>query len=717
MTSPSDERRFWKRVTEYLSGRELNPNQREAVSAADTEVMIEAGPGSGKTTVLTLRIMYLLEVLRVPTQKICVVTFTNAAANEIQERLSRMAEAPVGVQAGTIHRLALRLLRDAGRLRNRELVSDAESLRVIEELLQREDCHADEELAQQVQTEIGDMRNRMLKPKQYKPKSVDAKVFSRVFQGYTAWKREARRIDFDDILAHFYKLLTEQPGRYRGRFDHILVDEFQDTSLLQYDLLRRLAAPSGRLYVVGDVDQSIYGWRGAGPDVMLNFPREYPRCTRILLNQNYRASQVLVETTNRLIAVNQRRSPKRIEAVRAGGLNAVHLTPADDADEARQVVDALERLHKVEGTPWHEMAVIYRLNLQSVLFISELSRRGIPYRILGEPPNSFLEFVGRDIVAYLRLALGERDPELLLRIINHPSRYITHEFTRRATVPWLSGVPLEQAFRLQGASRENLQRVDDLVWRLNQLAQQRPADAIALIRNDMKYDEFVRTYRDSKAFRGKALAHLSLITSLAKGYEDLREFVGFAVAMQERRRGWWRAAAHNGSDLDFRHGVTLTTVHSAKGLEFDAVVVAGLVDGVLPSEDEGASEEGLEAERRLAYVAMTRARHYLAVSTPKELLGEVRKLSPFVVEAGLAQVEESRSRSTPKAAARVGRSPHFASVIQFAVGDKVVHKRFGAGSVLQVVDDRIRVRFEGGEEKTLSLAVCMEIGVLERLEP
>lgn len=694
-----DEQLFWNRVAQHLNGRSLDVNQREAVTTGQDTVIVEAGPGSGKTTVLTLRLAYLLQVRRVPSSKVCVVTFTNAAATELRTRLSRLV-GEIRLQASTIHSLAYSLLREAGWLSGRQIVPAGESLRVVRHFLEELGEDGDDDTAEQVMTEISGMRNRMLRVEAYKPQSLPVSAYRAIVRRYAEWKREAGRIDFDDLLVYLYMLLRREPARFVNRYSQLLVDEFQDTSLLQYDILKRLAAPEGRMYVVGDVDQSIYAWRGAGPEVMLQFPQDFPNCQRIVLTQNYRAAAPLVTCTNRLIQHNERRVPKVIEHVHGEGRDPILVFPNDDADEARCVADQLVQWHSQENIPWEEQAVLYRRNYQSLLFISELSTRGIPFRILGEPPNPFVRWVGTDVLAYLRLALGARDPELLVRIINRPSRYIKHAAARQAAQRWVRGVELSRAFRLEGATNSQLAAVEKLERRLEQIARSTPSEAIRFIRDEVGYRDYIDDYIDryragSRVARAEAFAQLTLMEGLAQRFNTVEELLAFGLEMREMGRGWWRNATGAALEGGTASGVTLTTAHSAKGLEFDAVVVAGLAEGVLPGDGED-----VEDERRLAYVAMTRARRYLFLSAPKKLLGEARELSRFVHEA------------LPQTKGHGAKGPE----TDFSVGERVQHKTFGAGRIVDWDGEgqMITVWFDNGTTRRLSLPICQELGLLTK---
>lgn len=780
-----NEASFFEWAREQLgSGRVFDDNQRRAIRAGAGPVLIEAGPGSGKTTVMTWRVLYLLRVKAVPPEQICVVTFSAPAARQLKERL---ADAVDGsdvnfgrLEARTIHSLAWHLLHGAGRLDPaRRMVEEEEQLRFVEEMLREQGVDMTDELPREVAGELSAARNRMQRPEEYEPESVKPAVFARVARGYREWKRENDFIDYDDLLVELFVLLRRNAPAVGRRFRHVLVDEFQDTSLLQYELVRMLTDAEGQLYAVGDVDQSIYSWRGAGPQVFLSFEEDYPDTERVVLDRNYRASPSLVETTNRLIENNTRRTPKRIrssrpEPEREAGPRVVR--PQNDAEEARIVADALQRFH-AEGGRWGEMAIVYRNNYQSPPFISELFRRGIPFRILGGPPNPFRHWVSTDILAYLKLALGPVDVALLRRIMHRPRRYISRVASLAAAPALARGAGLVAAYENVGLRSFQLARISELERHLGILARLGPEAAVSFIKEDIGYADYLEEQAEEKpGRRAENVAMGALLQTVAGNFDTLPAFIAFA---EEARRvaKWWRllpaqegVAGGNGifrsggastlrkgggpgngsgggadgapdenrgsgrgavDGIDEEDAVTLTTCHSAKGLEFDFVAAVGLVEGVLPGTN-GDPEE----ERRLAYVAMTRARHRLLLSVPKQLFGDERDPSRFAEEAsGLDLSQSAAPTGAPAGTAAGGASgtrrdpsrgplrrsdPDAAAVADFVTeftpGTDVRHPRFGRGTVKAVARDKgfILIAFDG-EEKKLGLDFCIVNPVLKRL--
>lgn len=707
------EKAFWEKVSQHLGDRQFNDEQVKAIRAPDGPVLIEAGPGSGKTTVLTWRIVYLLSVRGVQADKIAVVTFTNAAADELKERIARIVGNGRGdaIQASTIHSMALRLLRahDA-RWTNWSIVTDQAHRKMAQLVREFGVLDANDDTAANVLTEISRARNLMMRPEEYTPETVDQHDFVKMAAAYRDWKRQGQLLDFDDMLVLLYTLLCRHPQAFQGRFSHLLVDEFQDTSPLQYAIIKMLAAPRNNVMVVGDIDQAIYSWRGAGPDVMLQFPKDYPKARRLSLRLNYRARERLVDVTNRLIARNRRRFASSVRWVKPGGTDPKVLGSADDAEEARAIAQVLKQGHE-EGIPWGEMAVIYRMNYQALPFIAHLGREGIPFRILGEPANPFRHWVGQDVLSYLRLALGEKNPALLERIMYRPNRYISRSATEAAGRVFRHGGSVAEAFARAGvgltmSQEEEVAKLDE---HLRELLRQRSAsEAVRFVRDVINYGAYVKSRTEGSARQSvEAEAVLALLELLAESWPALDVFVEKGTALAEAAKGWWKTVtAPLGGGLQLSEAdadaVTLTTCHSAKGLEFDLVAVAGLVEGVLPAKDGD-----MEEERRLCYVAMTRAREALFLSVPQHLLGAKRVPSRFVKEA-LPDV--------PEAEGPARREP--APSLALEVGDRVRHTAFGEGVVagFSPSGESVQVDFPSVGRKTLLVSFCAENRLLTRLE-
>lgn len=751
-----DERTFFQRADEVLGRRRLNDAQRRAVAAPGGPMIVEAGPGSGKTTVLVWRIVYMLRVMNVPPDRLCVVTFTTHAAKEMGDRLQRLVKGAEGVRMGTIHSLAKQLLTELGRDPGDPL-SDAACRSAVRQLLVERNIPISDDVPDLFLGEVNAFRNRLQRPEQHAPRIATGPlsrrdVFVSLARQYLKRLHRHPQKDFDGWLETLHRLLQRDPGSLAGRYDYILIDEFQDTSLLQYEVLRRLVGDDAGLYVVGDQDQSIYGWRGAGPEVFRRFTKDYPDAGRVVLDVNYRAAPALVEATNVLIGFNEDRQKKRIRTPPGArpGSKPVVRRPDNDGDEAMQIVRWFRELHETRNVPWEEMAVIYRRNDQALTFIARLALAGLPMDILGNPPSPFRSWVGEDVLAYLRLALGERDGTLLRNIMYRPNRFISSAATVAAARRWRAGVPLTAAFAGADLNAAQRERIRTLQRDLQTLGALPPPDAVRYIRHRIGYDEYLtRRGEDAPGEAAELTARIVLVEAVAEGFADLDSFVAFGRAVQRDPQDWWKrflrqtaGTRRNGGEPGAA-GVTLTTAHSAKGLEFDAVAVAGLADGIFPGNGSEPEEE-----RRLAYVAMTRARHSLLLSAPKALLGQPREPSPFVLEAtgidltapaegapGKGPADGKRAaRSLPagkgavaryrrdgrervaEAVAEVERAKDEIAALaeRLEPGLSVGHPVFGRGTVQQYAADRgtVTVHFEREGPKVLVVDDVLKRGLL-----
>lgn len=714
----NNEAPFWDLVQRHMGSQRHSPEQKAAIAAPDGPVLVDAGPGAGKTAVLAWRVVYLWQVRGVRPQQVIVVTFTKSAAQELKKRIAALAGQDLPVHISTIHALAWKLLRRAGGQRLHWLPEHV-ALAVIADLLRKAGVGVGDDTPAQVFTEMGLVRNRMLRWSEYEAQSVNPDLFRRVAEAYAAWKRTDGRLDFDDMLEQCLALLQRSPAAWPGGVSHLLVDEFQDTSLLQYHILRKLAEPRRCLYVVGDVDQGIYSWRGAGPDVMLRFPQDYPDCTRLVLHDNYRATSTLVEVTNRLIRENRDRFDKQIRPVRPAGPVPQVIEPAHDAAEAGRVAEQLLQWRRRERIPWGQMAVLYRRNHQALVLVAELNARKIPFVLLSEPPNPFRHWVGRDIIAYLRLALGERSAGLLSQIIYRPNRYIPKAATDVAALHFAKGVPLPRAYLGQGLAEYQMARLRELEEQLAALRDMPAGEAVAFVWDTVGY----RSWTEDATFLGsnapvEARAMYAMLYFLAQRFNGLHEFVELAESVEKDLTGWWRriapqdAGAAGAAPQD---AVRLTTCHSAKGLEFDAVAVAGLVETVLPGNPD--DPQAVEEERRLAYVAMTRARRHLLLSAPRMLLGEIRSRSRFIDEALGGWPPPETGGAGPSRSPAADLTPARLAA-RFAAGDRIAHTAFGQGTVVAVDAEAgiLSVRFDSGYETKLLIQTCIEQGLLQPLE-
>ncbi|QIA26338.1 UvrD-helicase domain-containing protein [Thermaerobacter sp. PB12/4term] len=627
---------------------DLNPAQREAVTHPGGPVLVLAGAGSGKTRVLTRRVAYLLEQGVAPHQ-ILAITFTNKAAREMRERVEQLVGAGArDMWIGTFHASCVRILRrDGYRIgydRNFVILDEDDRRAVLREVLKERNLSETRYPPNAVGAAISAAKNQLLDPEQFAARYRDF-YRQQVAMVYAAYQQRLERngaMDFDDLLMQAVRLLEEAPdvlAYYQRRFVHILVDEYQDTNHAQYRLLRLLAAGHRNLFVVGDPDQSVYRWRGADITNILRFEEDYPDARVVRLELNYRSTASILGAAQAVIEHNTQRKEKQLRSVHGEGARVVVFGAADEHDEAWFVAREMERLH-AEGHEYGEMAVLYRTHAQSRVVEETLLRRGIPYRIVGG-----LKFYERkevkDILAYLRLAVNPEDRISLRRVINVPRRGIG-EATLARLEAYLdregAGMleALAAAETIPGITRPQaaaLLAFGGVIADLRAAAENRPAyDVIALALERTGYREMLEQEQTPDAMT--RLENLKELLSVARDFERQRG-PGDAPLVD------FLAEVALVSDVDQleegARAVSLMTLHSAKGLEFDVVFITGMEEGVFPHSRSLDDPQELEEERRLCYVGMTRARQrlYLCFTRQRTLFGATRRQVPsrFLEEA------------------------------------------------------------------------------------
>jgi DNA helicase-2/ATP-dependent DNA helicase PcrA len=725
----------------------LNAAQQAAVEHPGGPLLVLAGAGSGKTRVLTTRIAHLIKTQGVPPERIFAVTFTNKAAGEMRARVGALLGAdPRGLWIGTFHALSARLLRREAPLLgfgpNFTIYDVDDSQALIKRLLEQRGVSPKAYPPRAIQGVISGAKNRMLLPEELgaQAESPLTKVAADVFAALGAALKQANAMDFDDLLLHPLTLFREHPERlayWQERFRHVLVDEFQDTNAAQYLLVKQLARRHGNLCVVGDDDQAIYGWRGADVRHMLAFQNDFPGTTLVKLEQNYRSTQVILDAANGVIAENAARLGKTLFTATQGGDPVILLTAADERDEAEWLAAEFSRLAGEGDIPYEGMAILYRTNAQSRPLEEAFRFRGIPYRLVGAV--SFYERREvKDLLAYLRLIANPADDEAFLRIVNVPRRGIgdaSLSLLVQTAGTWRK--PLLEVARgaarvaeLRPNVRAAFAAVGVLVDRLRDAAGQAdPATVLEAVLAATGYEQY-------------------LAEEGAEGIErieNVRELVAGAAAWAEVQVGDEGGGTGEGGSPLERYltqvalvtpvdeakdiaGVTLLTAHMAKGLEWPVVALAGLEDGLFPLGRAVGEPGGVEEERRLCYVGLTRAREklYLSWARTRYRNGRLDLAQPSrFLEAVPPQVMEERSttllwergprarRATP--ARRALPDVEFPEEIsqdapRYVQGERVRHRKFGGGVVRAVAGQgkglKVTVEFDDRDIGTKQLLVA-----------
>ena len=608
--------------------KKLNGHQRLAVCHEEGPMLVLAGPGSGKTTVLLCRILRLLErKLARPTQ-ILALTFSKAAAEEMKERFKR-ARGAEGVAFGTFHSVFFRILRSRYGWSVEQVFQEEERRVVLRNILEEAkwDIPDIEEYISVFLSQLSLMNSELESVNTFEPVGIPGEEFTKLYRAYERYKERHEKVDFDDMLTLCYQLLKEDEKVrtfWQNRYQFILVDEFQDVNKAQYECLKILAEKHQNLFVVGDDDQSIYAFHGARPDFLLDFTAMYPAAKKVILNTNYRSTERVISLAERVIGNNELRFVKDMRGTGTEGEKATFFLADDTAAEAACIGEKIANLID-EGVPMTEIAVIYRTNLQGGAFARELYKRGIPYDLRDSSGNVYEHWVAKDLLAYLLLAESEESDSALRRILNKPKRYIGKELVAEAeTMPYNL---MRSFFVCPSLKKWQEEHLENLRTDLNQIRRRSPYDALKYIRKVIGYDEYLEEF--SVYRRTSAQVLWEIADEVMETAKDCADVKAFRDRLEEMSRQMKEQTRQNGQQ---RNGVQLMTMHGAKGLEFRAVFLPTLVEGVVPHEK---GMEQIEEERRLFYVAITRTGEKLCLSAVRRRYEKETKPSCFLAEMGL----------------------------------------------------------------------------------
>jgi len=715
---------------------ELNPAQREAVETISGPVLILAGPGSGKTRVITHRVAYLIKVCGVNPRRIMAVTFTNKAAREMEERLHRLVSGSVNdLTIGTFHAICARILRRDGKaiaIDPKFVIYDSEDqISLIKRGIQGVGLDPKQYAPRAIQSAITAAKSRLLTPADYlqRSRSYFDEVVQRVYERYQQLLTESNALDFDDLLMKVVHLFRQSPeilSRYQSRYLHLQVDEFQDTNLVQYELMKQIAGKFRNICVVGDPDQSIYSWRFADLRNILNFEKDYPEAKVVLLEQNYRSTRMILETASHIISANQQRKPKELWTDNEPGVPTTVVETYTEQEEAQFVVNEVEQLVSQGEFKMGDCAVMYRTNAQSRALEEAFIRYGVPYKLVAG--TRFYERREiKDIIAYLRLIQNRYDSVSLLRIINVPQRGIGQrslselsEWARSRGISEYKALQLiaEQkdsdatehrpplSSRIIKASVSFVDMMEGFIARSRKL---NLVDLVDLVVKSSGYKEYILGLVDGE----ERWENILELRTVAREYRDVKPLQGLAAFLE---------GVTLVSDVDSLDeavsAVTLITLHQAKGLEFPVVFIVGMEDGILPHirsfDDPGQMEE----ERRLCYVGVTRAKQrvYLVRAFRRSLMGSstinrpsrfLQDIPPHLISGGgLWQGEDSQIATAMYSWNKP--LPAKLEIPELSDGDHVHHAQFGDGVVVScrpVQDDmEVVVVFDGAGIKRLLLS-------------
>jgi DNA helicase-2/ATP-dependent DNA helicase PcrA len=735
----------------------LNPAQREAVLHFEGPILVLAGAGSGKTRVLTTRIARLIEHHGVDPSHILAVTFTNKAAGEMRERIAKLiGEMPTGMWVGTFHAIGARMLRReaqlVGRTASFTIYDEDDSLAAVRRIMERLKISTKTWSPKALRSAISGAKNALVSPEEYAKLAMDplSKAASLVYDQWERTLRDANAVDFDDLLVLPVRVLQQHPARvaaYRERFRFLLVDEYQDTNRAQYEFVKLLAGADGNVLVVGDDDQSIYGWRGADIRNILDFERDFPSATVVRLEDNYRSTPQVLDLANAVISANVGRRGKTLRATLPPGDAVTQVATLDERDEAEFVAEEIVTLSGgARALDYREIAVLYRTNSQSRALEESLRKRAIPYRLVGAVRFYDRREI-RDLMSYLKLIANPADDEAFLRAVSVPRRGLGD-----ATLETLGSIA-------RGAGRPMLEIASDSVRlaSLRPAARQALADFSSLIlrqrdnAKDSAVDELLRNVIEEirfadhlKAEGPEGMERIENVKELIAGASETVADEGGELGLTPLDHFLQHASLI--TDVDRQNpnadAITMMTLHNAKGLEFPAVFITGLEDGLFPLRRAQDEPDQMEEERRLFYVGITRAmrRLYLSHARSRRRNGETMQCIPSsflqpIPPALVTQRATFKLRGSTRAAPAFSQSPssrrpgqtvdrswvyNEADASQdaprFVKGERVKHARFGSGTVTELSgvarDMKVTVAFD--DETIGSKRLVVQYAGLER---
>ncbi len=682
----------------------LNETQLEAVKITDGPLLILAGPGSGKTRVITYKIAYLLEQGKAKPWEVLAITFTNKAAKEMKERLHNLIEEDIkGMQISTFHSFGLRVIKEYydffGLDRTFTIIDESDSISLIKKIIKELNFDEKKYIPRAIKNKISGAKNELLNPEGFK-------VFARtpydedVVKIYKKYEEKLKRnssVDFDDLLMlpiELFRKDKEALEHYQNRYKYVFIDEYQDTNEAQYLLSKMISDKYKNICVVGDESQSIYSWRGANYKNILNFEKDYKNAKVILLEQNYRSTKTILEAANSVIKNNKEKKDKHLWTLNGKGSKIKYLRCYDEKDEILNIINTIKKF-KSEGIPYKEMVVLYRTNAQSQSIERGFIENTIPYKVVGSYAYFNRKEI-KDLVAYLRLINNEKDDVSLIRAMNAPKR----------------GIGAKTIEKLELNANENNVSIFDSITSGKELAFK---NLILDIKEKMKDKSFVDLvelvldesglkdeYKEKTIENESRLENLEEFKSIARNFEDynpgatLEEFLIEISLISDVKEA---------SDCD--EVVTLMTMHAVKGLEFDVVFITGLEEGLFPHSNSMFDESELEEERRLFYVAITRAKKvlYLTNARSRMLFGQIKSNLPsrFIEEINQEDIEKLFEENKSTKEIKINKKDNFNdNDLELKVGDHVNHNAYGNGIVVSLEKSVATIAFKVGIKKILT---------------
>lgn len=639
----------------------LNDSQKAAIDHLNGPMQVLAGPGSGKTLVITRRAKKLIEDYDVNPANILVITFTRLAALEMEERFTLLNNGQkLPVVFGTFHSIYFRILKYAYNYNANNILREELKRDYIKEIIEKNNLDFDDEkdFITNIISEISSVKGDMIDLEHYYSINCSKDIFVKIYNEYENRLSRSNLIDFDDMLILCYELLVARKdilAIWQNKYKYILIDEFQDINRVQYEIIRLIASPLNNLFIVGDDDQSIYRFRGAKPEIMINFKNDYPNTKNILLDVNYRSTNQIINAAKSLIKNNKTRFEKDIRGFnREGDTNDIRLFKTQK-DENKYIVEKIKEYLKNNTQP-KDIAILYRTNTGARNIIANLMADNIPFHVKDTIPNIYDHWIAKNILTYIKVAIGDNSRSSFLNIMNKPKRYISRESLNNVTISFsaLKGVYSDKSWMID--------RIEKLEYDLKLLAKMNPFSAINYIRSGIEYDEYLKEYAQYRKLNLEDL--YDVLDELQEGSKDFKTF-----------SDWFRHIEDYSIELgeklsvkNERHNsVEISTMHSSKGLEYKIVFIPDANEGISP-HNKALTNEDLEEERRLFYVAVTRAKEKLHIYSIKEFHNKDLNVSRYVGEI-------------------------MCDFSQLIPGKEVVHKKYGKGTIKKVTNGKLEIYF------------------------
>lgn len=671
-----------------ISIDKLNENQLKAVNHLDGPCMVLAGPGSGKTRVITYRIANMVVNKNIKPTSILAISFTKASSIEMKNRALSLSNdfRMDKVTYGTFHSVFFRILRYFENY-NIESILDEKTKRIglknILKGLNIENADDDETIGQVI-NEISYVKNELMDKRDFKSEVLTNDEFIKVYNFYEEYKQQMNKIDFDDMLIKTYELLKNNKAaldRVRSVYRYILVDEFQDINKVQFEALKLIANPSNNIFVVGDEDQSIYGFRGSRPDFLLEFEEYFSNTKKVLLDINYRSKGEIINIANRLIEKNTNRYEKVIKCGQGNGAKVNYISPEDSEEEAVYIAKDIKNKVQEDYTEYTDFAVIYRTNIQSRALVDVFMDMRIPFVVKDSIVTIYDHWAAQDILAYLRIGVNPNSNKDWIRIINKPFRYISKD-----NLNLIKDEPdfINSLINKCDLHPKQVKTINDLDIDISYVKGLNPKNAISYIRTTLDYDRYILDYCANRKIKTNGLIEiLNELESSATNFKTIQEYLEHIERVKSEI-----VDNKNNKETD---GVIFTTMHSAKGLEFKNVYIIGANEGTIPHEksyeidNEEKKNDQIEEERRLMYVAITRAEENICISSPINKYGKRVSKSRFVEDI---------------------KAPTKKEMDSLTIGDKIYHKKFKEGTIVEKNGDSIKIRFKD-RDRALNSKVCL----------